>query len=109
MRDWFSEDDLTRIFDPDTYKSRKLPHSFWPPLLALQTGARYNEIAQLYLDDIINDDPNAGSIPQLALEPTCGAMTGRVGGSRHHLAGAASGQRMNRSVIVVLLVSQETL
>jgi len=57
VRDWFSEDDLVRIFDLDTYKTRKLPHSFWPPLLALHTGARCNEIAQLYLDDIVNDDP----------------------------------------------------
>ncbi|HYW57459.1 MAG TPA: site-specific integrase [Polaromonas sp.] len=53
----FSTAELVAIFDPQTYKSRKLPHSFWPPLIALYTGARCNEIAQLYLDDIVNDDP----------------------------------------------------
>lgn len=57
VRQWFSEDDLVRIFDLQTYKSRTLPHSFWPPLLALFTGARCNEIAQLYLDEVVNDDP----------------------------------------------------
>ena len=57
VRRWFSNEDLARIFDPAHYASRDLPHSFWPPLLALYTGARCNEIAQLYLDDIVNDDP----------------------------------------------------
>ena len=52
----FSKDDLIAIFDPKNYQSRKLPHTFWPPLIALYTGARCNEIAQLYLDDIVNDD-----------------------------------------------------
>lgn len=53
----FSAADLIAIFDPKTYQSRQLPHTFWPPLIALYTGARCNEIAQLYLDDIVNDDP----------------------------------------------------
>lgn len=57
LRDPFSADDLQRIFDPETYETRKLPHTFWPPLLALFTGARCNEIAQLYLDEVLNDDP----------------------------------------------------
>lgn len=52
----FSADDMAKIFDRETYRSRKLPHSFWPPLIALATGARVNEIAQLYLDDIVDDD-----------------------------------------------------
>ncbi|MEI8326187.1 MAG: hypothetical protein WCH44_12650 [Betaproteobacteria bacterium] len=55
-RDPFTLEDLVRIFDPQVYVSRKLPHTFWPPLIALYTGARCNEIAQLYLDDILNDD-----------------------------------------------------
>jgi integrase len=55
-RDPFSVDDLRRIFDPQLYAGRNLPHTFWPPLIALYTGARCNEIAQLYLDDIVNDD-----------------------------------------------------
>ncbi|SDW49704.1 hypothetical protein SAMN05518669_101797 [Variovorax sp. YR634] len=53
----FSKEELAVIFDPTNYQSRTLPHSFWPPLMALYTGARCNEIAQLYLDDIVNDDP----------------------------------------------------
>jgi len=55
-RDPFTVADLGLIFDPKLYKSRKLPHTFWPPLISLFTGARCNEIAQLYLDDIVNDD-----------------------------------------------------
>lgn len=53
----FDTKDLLAIFNPQTYKSRNLPHTFWPPLIALYTGARCNEIAQLYLDDVLNDDP----------------------------------------------------
>jgi len=56
-RDPFTQEDLGRIFEPQLYVSRKLPHTFWPPLIALYTGARCNEIAQLYLDDVVNDDP----------------------------------------------------
>jgi integrase len=53
----FSAADLVQIFGSEVYLSRKLPHTFWPPLIALFTGARCNEIAQLYMDDIVNDDP----------------------------------------------------
>ena len=56
LRDPFDDADLQQIFDPVLYQSRKLPHTFWPPLIALFTGARCNEIAQLYLDDVVNDD-----------------------------------------------------
>lgn len=56
LRDPFDSADLQRIFDPALYEGRKLPHTFWPPLIALFTGARCNEIAQLYLDDIVNDN-----------------------------------------------------
>lgn len=52
----FDIDDLNRIFDPKLYKKCKMPHSFWPPLIALMTGARVNEIAQLHLADIVDDD-----------------------------------------------------
>lgn len=53
----FTPEDLARIFDLENYATRTMPHTFWPPLIALFTGARCNEIAQLYLDDIVNDDP----------------------------------------------------
>lgn len=52
----FEMSELERIFDPVLYRTRKLPHSFWPPLIALMTGARVNEIAQLYLADVVDDD-----------------------------------------------------
>lgn len=58
LRDPFDGADLQRIFDPQLYEGRNLPHTFWPPLIALYTGARCNEVAQLYLDDIVNDDRN---------------------------------------------------
>lgn len=58
LRDPFDGADLQRIFDQQLYESRNLPHTFWPPLIALYTGARCNEIAQLYMDDIVNDDRN---------------------------------------------------
>lgn len=51
----FEKEELERIFDSELYKTRKVPHAFWPPLIALMTGARVNEIAQLYVDDIVND------------------------------------------------------
>jgi integrase len=53
----FTKSDLESIFDPARYKTRKGPHMFWPPLIAMMTGARVNEIAQWYLDDIVDDDP----------------------------------------------------
>ena len=56
LREPFDSADLQRIFDPVLYQGRKLLHTFWPPLIALFTGARCNEIAQLYMDDIVNDD-----------------------------------------------------
>ncbi|GAA4024740.1 hypothetical protein GCM10022212_22970 [Actimicrobium antarcticum] len=49
----FEDDDLTRIFDPAlrTHHSDD-PHKFWGPLIALFSGARVNEIAQLYIENI---------------------------------------------------------
>lgn len=51
----FSEEDLQKIFAPETFISwaRKWPHRFWGPILGLHTGARINEIAQLKLADIV--------------------------------------------------------
>lgn len=34
----------------------KTPENFWLPILALFTGCRLNELAQLYCDDILQDD-----------------------------------------------------
>jgi integrase len=42
---------VRRLFAADKYSKLKLAHHFWPPLIALFTGARRQEIAQLLLDD----------------------------------------------------------
>jgi integrase len=41
---------LKQLFDHESYKF-DLAHHFWPPLIALFTGARRREIAQLLVDD----------------------------------------------------------
>ena len=46
---------LQKLFDPKTFKP-KLAHHFWPPLIALFTGGRRREIAQLLLDDFFVQD-----------------------------------------------------
>lgn len=48
----FDDADLARIFAPELRKTCDAPHKYWVPLIALFTGARLNEIAQLYVDDI---------------------------------------------------------
>lgn len=48
----FTDDDIKKIFSVANYKARKAPHDFWLPLIALFSGLRLNEIAQLYLTDI---------------------------------------------------------
>jgi integrase len=51
-REPFTNADLQKIFDPQSYKTRKTAHDFWFPLIGLFSGLRLNEIAQLYLTDI---------------------------------------------------------
>ncbi len=54
----FSKSDLKRLFENQTYFSgghRKMWH-FWVPLLALYTGARQTEIAQLRVADVYCED-----------------------------------------------------
>ena len=54
----FSVDDLTRIFESPIYTQGYLPLGggkiacFWLPLLALYTGARLEELAQLQVSDV---------------------------------------------------------
>ncbi|MBK3748791.1 tyrosine-type recombinase/integrase [Stutzerimonas balearica] len=54
-RSVFTEDDLRRLFSKQVYASAKSaqPHKYWLPLLGLYTGARLNELCQLYLDDVV--------------------------------------------------------
>lgn len=50
----FRAEELRKIFDPATFLpwTQDRPHYFWAPWIGLYSGARLNEIAQLYLDDI---------------------------------------------------------
>ena len=52
----FSDKDLKKIFNPETYPNRYSRYEFvkfWVPLIALFSGARINEICQLRVEDII--------------------------------------------------------
>jgi integrase len=49
----FHDDELKIAFDPQVYaQENQVPHHFWGPLLALFTGARRAEVAQLLLRDV---------------------------------------------------------
>ncbi|HDR14572.1 MAG TPA: DUF3258 domain-containing protein [Desulfobacteraceae bacterium] len=50
----FDEGDLIKLFHSEGYleDSFTRPYQFWMPILALYTGARLNELAQLHLSDI---------------------------------------------------------
>ncbi|MGW8159957.1 MAG: site-specific integrase [Desulfoprunum sp.] len=54
----FSGEDLTKLFLSKEYQQGgfKHPHYYWLPLLGLFTGARIEELCQLYLDDIYKKD-----------------------------------------------------
>jgi integrase len=55
LRQRFSDSDLRSVFDLALYPDRnqKYPYRFWLPYLGLLTGARLNELSQLYLDDFV--------------------------------------------------------
>jgi len=58
-QDVFSIDDLTKMFiDSPEYGEDKYrnAHSFWLPLLGLFTGARLEELCQLFLSDVVTRD-----------------------------------------------------
>lgn len=50
----FTAAELATIFEPERFRAwaSKAPHRWWGPMLGLYTGARVNEIAQIYLDDV---------------------------------------------------------
>lgn len=54
-RSRFTEEDLRRMFAPEVYakSNSEKPYQYWLPLLGLYTGARMNELCQLYLDDLV--------------------------------------------------------
>lgn len=54
-KDVFSTPDLQTLFNADRMRVLTEPHKFWVPLIALHTGMRVNEIAQLYVEDVKAD------------------------------------------------------
>jgi integrase len=50
----FAKDELVKLFRSEDYLEDRhdKPYQFWMPILALFTGARLNELAQLHLSDI---------------------------------------------------------
>lgn len=66
-RDVFDQEELTRIFSVDWFQTGTgrfeakgwtdwRPFNYWLPLMGLLTGARINELSQLYLDDVVQSD-----------------------------------------------------
>ena len=54
LNDPFPKTDLTKLFHSDRYKNDTFEKGwmFWLPILLLYTGARVEELCQLYIDDI---------------------------------------------------------
>lgn len=56
----FNKDELVRVFSHPIFTNTngvyKHPYQYWGPLLALYTGSRANELAQLRVDDIVEVD-----------------------------------------------------
>ncbi len=67
-RDPFTTGDLEKLFYSKEYRDgdHRKSWQFWMPLLALYTGARQNELAQLTLKDIIEND----GIPAIDISDT---------------------------------------
>jgi integrase len=57
QRDAFSDEDLMNLFESKEYIQgiHSSPSRFWIPLLGLFTGARENELCQLYKSDVYQD------------------------------------------------------
>lgn len=54
----YTKDDLRKLFNSEAYTRCKHLHAYryWTPLIALLTGARENEICQLFISDIVQDE-----------------------------------------------------
>lgn len=59
MRDPFTQEDLTKIFQSKGYAedSFRRSYQFWLPLLGLYTGARIEELCQLHVADLVEAEP----------------------------------------------------
>lgn len=64
-RQAFSDDDLIKLFHREDYRRGRIsrPYMYWAPLIALFTGARQNEMAQLHLADFYETD----GIPMISI------------------------------------------
>ena len=71
-RSAFDDADLQTIFDPSRYSPEKLrkPFQYWCPLLALHTGARAQEIAQLRVEDVFEEN----GIPGIRISEEAGRL-----------------------------------
>jgi len=60
----FDPDDLGKLFDPARFSPEKIrkPFQYWCPLLALYTGARAQEVAQLRVQDVFEAEPGLWGI-----------------------------------------------
>lgn len=54
----YTMEDLQKIFSTDQYREHKYLHShyYWLPLLGLHTGARLNELCQLYVKNVRQEE-----------------------------------------------------
>ena len=49
----FTEEELQKIFDPKSFSAWAVfPHRWWVPMIALYTGVKINEIAQMRVEDV---------------------------------------------------------
>ncbi len=56
LRLTFTVHELNSLFASTSITHARKPHHYWLPILALYTGARINELCQLYIDDIGSTD-----------------------------------------------------
>lgn len=49
----YTQDELALLFSPTHLSGIDAPHKYWVPLIALYMGMRINEIAQLYIEDVV--------------------------------------------------------
>lgn len=52
----FSPQDLRALFDPVRQLAHAEPHKYWIPMIAMYSGMRVNEIAQLHVADIKSEE-----------------------------------------------------
>lgn len=55
-RDRFTLTEIHTIFSDSTFQTPKSPDRYWIPLIALYTGMRMGEIAQLLIEDVTEQD-----------------------------------------------------